>query len=100
MKPAGVRHLGMKGIVQTGDSNDPALAIATGQGCEPSVERPLIFFPLDYYVTFSDLKMLNTDSHKRGGRFCTGQVKHIRGLDFSAIEERVVGVLWPIVSAA
>lgn len=68
MKPSGVRHLGMKGIVQTGDSIDPAPAIATGQGCEPSVERPLIFFPLDYSVTFSDLKMLNTDSHKRGGK--------------------------------
>lgn len=96
MKPAGVRHQGVKGIVQTGDSIDPAPAIATGQGCEPSVERPLIFFSSGLLCDVFYLKMLNIDSHKRRERLSTGQVKHIRGLDFSAIEERGVECYGPL----
>lgn len=50
---------------------------------------------LDYYVKFPDFKILITDSNEGGGE-ATGQIKHIRDLDSSAIEERAVSASWPV----
>lgn len=53
---------------------------------------------LDYYVKFPDFKILITDSNEgRGVRGkATGQIKNIRDLDSSAIEERAVSASWPV----